>query len=289
MSNKVYEQVTKRIIEALESGVVPWRRPWRTGESLPVNAITKKPYRGVNVFLWALAPYQDHRWMTFRQALELGGNVRKGEKSSMVVFWKVWKEEATDEETGELMKWRMPILRYYHVFNAEQCENLKLPELPSATEGPELERIERAEAVIRSMPNPPKIAEGGKSAWYKPADDQVQMPPLKSFETADSYYATFLHELAHSTGHESRLNRSGVTGEILFGSEDYSREELVAELASAFCSAEIGLDNSLLEDSASYISGWLRSLRTDPRAMVLAASQAQKAADYIRGIQPETL
>jgi antirestriction protein ArdC len=135
------------------------------------------------------------------------------------------------------------------------------------------------------MPDPPRIVEAGQSAWYRPADDLVSIPCLDRFESADSYYTTLFHELGHATGHEKRLKRSGVIGEVRFGSGEYSREELVAELTSAFCCATVSLDNDLIEDSASYINGWLKVLKEDPKAMVIAAAQAQKAADHIRGVQ----
>ena len=203
-----------------------------------------------------------------------------GEKSTMVVFWKHWEPPSESDEARK----RIPVLCYFHVFNIEQCEGLDVPELYRPQPLNESQRIERAELLVQSMPNPPSISEGGQSAWYRPSDDHVQMPPLSTFESSDSYYATLMHELGHSTGHESRLNRKEVTGDIRFGSGDYSKEELVAELTSAFCCATVGLDNSLLDNAASYINGWLKVLKGDPKAVVIAAAQAQKAADCIRGV-----
>ncbi|MBS1714596.1 MAG: DUF1738 domain-containing protein [Armatimonadetes bacterium] len=287
MNDKVYEQVTAQITNALMRGVVPWRKPWAGGDSLPANAVSKKPYRGVNVFLLALSPFRDHRWLTFNQAKELGGTVRRGERSTPVVFWKPWNVEGTDQETGEVLKWRIPILKKYHVFNAEQCDGLELPSL-SLTSSEHLNaRIDRAEAFVKAVQDPPTIREQGASAWYRPAEDVVQIPPLSTFDSPDAYYATLLHELGHATGHEKRLNRPSVTGEVQFGSACYGREELVAELTSAFCCASIGLDNSLVENSASYIESWLTALKSDTRAVVVAASKAQKAADYLHGVSFE--
>lgn len=283
MNNKVYEAVTDQVTNALMRGVVPWRKPWSGGDSLPTNAWSKKPYRGVNVFLLSLSPYTDHRWVTFRQARELGGTVKRGERSSPVVFWKPWHVAGIDQETGEVLKWNVPILKQYHVFNVEQCEELDISTLTHQRDTSN-SRLERAEDVLRAVPNPPRFQEQGTSAWYRPSEDLVQVPPIAAFESADLYYTTVFHEYGHATGHEKRLNRASVTGEIQFGSACYSREELIAELTAAFCCATIGLDNSLVENSASYIHSWLAALRSDKRAVAVAASKAQKAADYLFGV-----
>ncbi len=286
VSQTIYEMVTSAIITALKEGVVPWRKPWHVDSFLPVNAITNKPYRGVNVLLLSMSRYTDHRWMTFKQAKEKGGTVKKGERSTMVVFWKQWQPPATltQEEVASARAQHAPILRYYNVFNVEQCEEVNLPEVYRSTPLKEHERIERADLLVRMMPDPPRIVEGGKSAWYRPSDDLVQVPPISTFETADAFYSTLFHELGHSTGHEKRLNRSGVIGDIQFGSGEYSKEELVAELTAAFCCATMSLDNSLTADAASYIQGWLSVLKADPKVVVIAAAQAQRAADHIRGV-----
>lgn len=275
----LYTSVTEAIVKALERGVVPWKKPWRSFNALPVNAVTNRPYRGVNVFLLGLTPYQDHRWLTFRQVTEAGGHVRKGEKASLAVFWKLWepKEGESKEETTK----RIPILRHYHLFNVEQTEGTGISQLHTPEAPPSHQRVERAELIVSSIKSPPTIAEGGSSAWYRPATDHVQVPKLEAFTTPDAYYATLFHELGHATGHESRLARKGVTGTIQFGSADYSKEELVAELTSAFLCADAGLDNTLTQDAASYIDGWLSVLEDDRKMVVYAAAQAQKAADLI--------
>lgn len=277
-----YEAVTARIVEALERGTVPWRKPWNESP-LPVNAVSNRPYRGVNVFLLGMGMFRDYRWLTFKQAKQLGGHVREGERSMLAVFWKPIGLDRTDPETGEVRQDRVPLLRYYHVFNAEQCEGLRLPALPSPEADAPALRIERAEALVRDMPDPPTIREGGSSAWYSPGEDLIQVPSLRDFRSSDAFYATLFHELGHATGHERRLNRTGVTGTIRFGSEDYGREELVAELASAFLCGHAGLDNSLEANSAGYIAGWLGAIRADPKAVVVAAAQAQRAADFVLG------
>lgn len=284
MSQTIYQTVTSTIMTALKKGVVPWRKPWNVQSTSAVNAVSNKPYRGVNVFLLGLSPFTDHRWLTLKQATDLGGRVVQGQRATMVVFWKQWEPKEPDTESDRSSRKRIPILRYFNVFNVEQCDGLSVPPLYVPAPLTENQRIERADLLARAMPDPPTVREGGSSAWYKPADDMVQIPPIRSFDSADAYYATLFHELGHATGHEKRLNRSGVTGEIRFGSGDYSKEELVAELTSAFCCATISLDNSLIADSASYINGWLKTLQNDPKAVVIAAAQAQRAADLIRGI-----
>ena len=276
-----YSIVTDRIIQALQAGVVPWRKPWRGRDRLPCNAISKRPYHGINLLLLSLTPYTDHRWLTLRQANELGGRVRQGEHASIAVLWKRLDLEKEDEKQKK-QQYSIPLLRYYQVFNAEQCQDLDLPVLDDWHE--ELKaRIESAEKVIQRMPNAPKILEGGSVACYLPPQDLVRIPKIQDFESPEAYYSTMFHELGHSTGHETRLNRPGVTGRVVFGSCDYSREELIAELTSAFVCAEVGIDNSNLENAASYIHGWLHALEGDPRAVIAASGQAQRAANYIQG------
>ncbi len=280
MNLTIYESVTRSILQSLERGVIPWKRPWVVSTARPVNATTGKPYRGINSLLLGLEPYSDPRWLTFKQVKDRGGRVKRGARSTMVVFWKQWEPPAADGDA----KARIPLLRQYRVFNAEQCDDLALPLLPDLEPRPLHERIHHAESLVKAMPNPPSIAEGGSAAWYRPSEDHVQMPPLASFDSPEAYYATLLHELGHATGHHSRLNRKEVTGAIQFGSGDYSREELVAELTSAFCCAVLGLDNQLRDNAASYIDGWLSVLGRDPKTVVLAAGHAQRAADYIQGV-----
>lgn len=284
MSGNLYELVTSKILDALKQGVIPWKKPWHIERNVPISLTTGKPYRGVNNLLLGVAPFTDHRWLTLRQLNELGGSLRNGERSTLVVFWKF--PERTSEEEGAMKS--APILRYYKVFNAEQVEGLNLPDLPKSQEAQPKDRCQKAELLIQCMQDPPVIREEGSAAWYKPSQDLIQVPKLEHFNTTDQFYTTLFHELGHATGHAKRLNRSGVTEQIHFGSGDYSREELVAELTAAFCAAEVGLDNSIIADSASYIHSWLTVLRNDPKAVVIAAAQAQKATDYIKGVTYQT-
>lgn len=233
-----------------------------------------------------MSSYRDHRWISFNQVAGRGGKVKPGEKATMVVFWKRWQPPQTEVEPPEKAPAVIPLLRYYNVFNVEQCEGLGVPDLYRPSPLRTHERIERAELLIEQMPDPPRINLQGKSAWYRPADDLVQVPPISAFRNADAYYSTLFHEMAHATGHEKRLGRPGVTGQIQFGSRDYSREELVAELTAAFCCAKIGLDDSVIPDAASYLHGWLSVLKADSKAIVVAAAQAQRAADFICRARP---
>jgi antirestriction protein ArdC len=270
----VYEIVTGRILAELEKGQVPWRKPWRTLP--PANLISKKPYRGINVFLLALTGYGSQYWLTYRQARALGGNVRKGEHGTKIVFWKFDTYE-TETADGESEERKSAFLRYYTVFNLEQTEGLKtLLALPPAFP------IESAEAIVKGMPNPPAFEQDAQAA-YIPSRDTVTMPSRTAFDSQTEYYSTLFHELTHSTGHAKRLAREGFDTPQKFGSESYSREELIAEMGSAMLCGVAGIEQSTLANSAAYLKTWIERLKSDSRLVVSAASAAQKAADYIRG------
>lgn len=297
MSTKVYDVITDRILSLLDQGVVPWRKPWRTGagDGFPVN-IRGTAYRGINVFmLGAVAQCEDYAspvWLTYKQAQQHGGHVRKGEKSTPVVFW-LWRHETDDN--GARVKggrsWASP--RYYRVFNLGQCEDVALPErLEPTPEADAPDPIAAAEAIVSAMPNPPTIQEGGPvegrcEAYYKPSTDTVRVPKRTQYDDAEHFYATLFHELGHSTGHASRLNREGITELSPFGSHTYSREELVAEMTSAMLCGVAGIDAGTLDNAAAYIEGWRSVLGRDPKIVVQAASLAQRAADHVRGVQWE--
>lgn len=279
MSNTAaYEKVTATIIEALQQGVVPWRKPW-TG-SVPMNGETHRPYRGINTLVLGCAPYRDPRWLTFNAIQRLGGKVRKGAKSRPVVLWRF--TEVKDPTTGEVTE-HIPFLKYFSVFNVEQTDGLRLTPLsdliPTANHSP----IAAAEAIVANMTQRPTIQHGQQGAWYKPSTDLVGIPHRERFGKVEAYYSTLYHELAHSTGHKSRLAREEVMGGSFFGSEDYSREELVAEFTAAFLCDHAGID-STREQSAAYLGSWLKALKNDVRMAVWAAGRAQKAADYILGV-----
>lgn len=287
----VYQLVTDKITAALEAGTVPWHKPWAARGGMPRNLVTRRPYRGMNLLLLSLGqPYQSPYWLTFKQAKDLGGSVRKGEKSSLVTFWKLNDYRERQDEDGstaaEVRERRAPILRYYLVFNAEQCEGIPVPPLG----GPpprEHERIAACEALVAGMRQRPEIRTDPRQAFYNPALDFIGMPDLGQFETAESYYATLFHELTHSTGHASRLNRPTLAqAPAPFGSPDYSREELVAEFGAAFLCGHAGIFPRVADNSAAYIDDWLRVLKGDRKLLPVAAAQAQRAADFILGAAP---
>jgi antirestriction protein ArdC len=279
MSNTAaYEKVTAAIVEALQQGVVPWRKPW-TG-IVPMNGESHRPYGGINSLVLGCAPYRDPRWLTWNGVQRLGGKVRKGERARPVVFWKLWEQR--DRTTGEVVE-RVPLLRYFSVFNVEQCEGLALKPLSALIPTANHDPIAAAEAIIVNMPQRPVIEHGHAQAWYRPSTDLVGMPDRARFHRVEAYYSTLYHELAHSTGHKSRLNREEVAAGSFFGSEDYSREELVAEFTAAFLGHHAGID-STREQSAAYLGSWLRSLQNDVKMAVHAAGRAQRAADFILGV-----
>ncbi len=275
----VYEIVTTRILDQLQKGTVPWRKPWSTITAGPRNLITNKPYRGINVFLLGAHRFASPYFLTFKQALDRGGVVKKGERGCPIVFWK-WRDNEEDSaaESEHERKPAAPLLRYYTVFNVEQCEGVPSPAVE--TRRP-FEPLPECERVVRAMPNPPRLEHQGTQAFYRPSTDTVTLPPPERFNSRELY--SLLHELTHSTGHESRLARKGITDAVLFGSHEYSHEELVAEMGAAFICGHCGIDAATLTESTSYIAGWLQALQNDTRMVVLAAAQAQKAADLILG------
>jgi antirestriction protein ArdC len=270
----VYEIVTELVIKELESGVAPWHKPWRSPP--PSNLISKKPYRGINVFLLALTGYGSEYWLTCRHAQALGGNIRKGEHGTRIVFWKfgTFRTETADGETEER---KSAVLRYYTVFNLEQTEGLgALLTVPPAVP------IESAEGIVQGMPNPPAFEQDVRAA-YMPSRDTVTIPSRTAFETQAEYYSTLFHELTHSTGHRKRLGREGFDTPGKFGAECYSREELIAEMGSAMLCGVAGIQQCTLANSAAYLKTWITKLKSDSKLLISAASAAQKAADYIRG------
>ena len=272
----VYEIITSKIIEKLEQGIIPWRKPWNAQTGYPRNLITGKEYRGVNVFLLASQGYESPFWLTFRQAQEKGGSVRKGERSTPIVFWNF--VERTNPESGKMEE--VPFLRYYSVFNSAQIDGIQVPPQPEASEH-EFSSIEAAQAIIDNMPNKPRIKYSMKQACYFPALDEINMPSPEKFEAAEEFYCTLFHELTHATGHESRLNRRNSAERRSFGDEEYSKEELTAEMGASFLSAFAGIEHKTLDNSIAYIQGWLKALRNDKKLVITAAASAQKAADFI--------
>ncbi len=272
--SSVYSIVTEQILKQLESGVAPWHRPWST--HLPKNLVSGRQYRGINVFLLAASGYGSPYWLTYKQATERGGHIRKGEHGTKVVFWKIGTRE-TEDADGDTIERKSILLRYYTVFNVEQCEGIDWPRV-----GPLVNAIEEWERIVQKMPNPPAMQQDGL-AWYRPSNDTVGMPSRNSFNSAEEFYSTLFHELTHSTGHSNRIGRDGIEKLNTFGSESYSKEELIAEMGAAMLCGVAGIERKTLSNSAAYLKSWIDVLKRDSRMVVSAASQAQKAADYIQG------
>lgn len=269
----VYQIVTQKILEKIEQGVIPWRKPW-VSRGQAVNWLTQKEYRGINTMLLDPGEYA-----TFNQIKEHGGKVKKGAKSQIVVFWK-WIEKE-NEETGQTDK--IPFLRYYNVFEINtQCEGLESRRKDSPVY--EHDPIIEAEKIVQGYMDAPPIRYASGRAYYQPAGDFISVPPLQDYPNIAEYYSTLFHELTHSTGHIKRLARPGVLDSAAaFGSEVYSKEELVAEMGAVMLCGVAGFVEITIDNSAAYIKSWSRKLKEDSRLVVMAASQAQKAADYILG------
>jgi len=285
-----YQAVTDKLVELLEQGVCPWAQPWtnRGCGFAPVNGRTKKSYRGVNIWILLAEQtdkgYRSNQWVTYKQALDLGGHVRKGQKGTKIVFWRILEKESTTEtkKDGSPKVDKIPLIRLYTVFNLDQCDGIEST-TPQVDASYDFNPIETAEKIAAGYKNAPELNHGGDRAYYQPSTDKVQMPEQDQFSTAEDYYSTLFHEYAHSTGHKSRIDRDLENG-AGFGSDPYAKEELVAELAAAFLCGEAGIKDNTIDRSASYLASWARRLKGDSRLIVQASSAAQKAADHILGV-----
>lgn len=279
----VYERVTSQIVNAIEQGVSNWRMPWHTSGRFafsPINVTSKKPYRGINtVCLWAAAQakgYESGEWGTCKQWQERGAQVCKGEKATLIVFWKFANSSAESQEDRDeqsASSSRLLFTRGYSVFNASQVDGHTPKVEPDATA---IERIEQAEAFFKGIGA--IVRHGGNEAFYAPASDHIQMPPFQAFLESVPYYSTLAHEHTHWTARAGRCNRQ--LGKR-FGDNAYAAEELIAELGAAFTCAHLGLSTEPRPDHARYIASWLRVLKADKRAIFTAASKAQQAADFL--------
>jgi len=287
----VYSRITNRIVEELEKGVRPWLKPWNAEHA--AGRITRplrhngQPYRGINVLmLWTEAVSHGFScpvWMTYKQAQELGAQVRKGEKGSPVVYADRIRRTETNDK-GEEAEREIPFLKGYTVFNCEQIDGL--PAHYNAPADPVLDPVQRIENAEQFFANiGADIRHGGDRAYYAIHNDHVQIPLFETFRDAESYYATLAHEMTHWTRHEKRLNRE--FGRKRWGDEGYAAEELVAELGSAFLSADLGLTPEPREDHASYIAHWLAVLKNDNRAIFTAAAHAERACGFLHDLQPK--
>jgi antirestriction protein ArdC len=285
----IYQTVTDRIISSLKAGVIPWEKPWKTpryaGGPFPCNFYTGKPYRGINVLLLWSSEYNSPFWLTFKQAQALKGTVRKGEHGTPIIFYKQLPEYAkNDEDTAGKDECVPFVLCHYTVFNVEQCDGLTLPEIEQPTNAPEIDEDEICKGIVSGWENRPALHLNCSieyRAYYRPSTDSVHMPARSRFVDAPHYYSTLFHELIHSTGHESRLNR---TFGDRFGDELYSKEELVAEMGAAFLCAIAGIANEHTDrNTTAYIQNWIAKLEDDNRLIVHAAANAQRAVDLILG------
>jgi len=286
----LYQDITDKIVAQLEQGIRPWLKPWNTEHaagrvSRPLRH-NGEPYHGINILmLWSSA--EDHGfvspyWLTFKQAQSLGGHVRKGEKGSPVVFASSFEKVETDDQ-GEDALQKIPFLKQYTVFAADQIDGLpdryyELKQPPNH----DIERLEQADAFFRATGA--DIREGGSRAYYATGTDHIQMPPLVCFRDAESHAATLAHEGCHWTKHPSRLDRD--LGRKKWGDAGYAMEELVAELGSAYLCADLSITPEVMPDHADYLGSWLKVLKDDKRAIVKAASLASKAVDYLHSLQP---
>jgi len=269
----------------LEKERLPWQKPWNVEIGMPQNLVSKKAYSGMNILMLAFTDFSSPYWLTWNQAEKLGGYIKAGQekKYEIVTFWKSNKYvKKTFDSNGEVLEEEKKgmILRYYKVWNAEQTEDVKFPEIEQVQHNP----IPEAESVVNGMPNQPEILLNGTRAFYVPSKDKVVVPAMGHFGNVEEYYSTLFHELTHSTSHKSRLDRW--TKGHTFGDKDYSKEELVAEIGAAllcgYCGMEVPFDNSV-----AYLQSWLSQLENDPKMLVRAAGQAQKAMDYILHIEKE--
>ena len=269
----IFQAITDRILDLLEQGSVPWQQPWQASAS-PTNLYTKKPYRGINVMLLMMAGRPSPYWLTSCQARKLTGRIRESEPDTEILFWGMVRSQAESSAAIDAS----PLKKFYTVYNFMQCEGISEPrENISRIFNPN----EECERIVSQMPNRPKISHGGGAAYYACRNDEIWMPSKRSFLMEQEYYCTLFHELCHATGHPSRLNRKSIRDATYFGSESYSKEDLIAEIGASFLCGISGIVNTTIHNSAAYIQNWLRKLSDDKRLIIMAAQQAQKAVDYI--------
>jgi antirestriction protein ArdC len=285
--NQVYQIVTDRIVEAIKAGgVLPWHRPWKATDTA-CKSYHGYEYRGINVFL-ALLSGRPGPWITLKQCHKVGGRVKDGEfnKCQIVTFFKF--QDKADRDNPE-KSYRAPIFRFYKVWSLDQCEGVPEPgwlkKEKAAQNGPSpaLDTLQACEALWQGYKGQPPVTYGGNRACYIPARDEINMPQREGFESAEEFYSVLFHEGVHSTGHSKRLARKDADKPAPFGSEDYSREELVAEVGAAMLCAVAGIERKTINNSIGYVHNWLMRLECEPMLIVQAAGQAQKACDHIRG------
>jgi antirestriction protein ArdC len=290
ITRDLYQEVTNRIIALIEQGVAPWRQTWNS-YGLARNYATGHIYTGINYLLMNNTGYSIPYFMTFNQVQEQGGQVRKGAKAEMVIYFKVFYKDVNDQtltKDESIMRTRngeeirmLKFIRYYNVFNIGDIEGIEF-NIQEISLKPK-EKIERCEHLVENMPNKPgTITVPGDSACYYPANDFINIPAMKQFDSTEHYYATLFHELVHATGHTSRLARLEVMHPELYRDKQYAREELIAEMGASFLCSTVHIDyDDIVESSAAYLDGWLKVLKEDSKFIFKVASEAQRAADYI--------
>lgn len=277
--NIAYQIMTDRITKLIESdGLCAWTKPWSAEAGMPRNLFSQRPYRGINIWMLGAMGYDSPFWGTMNQINQAGGRVKEGESPTYVVYWSRYQK--ADKTTGELEN-RM-VLKFFRVFNAHQMQGVALPTIPDTSW--DHTPLEVCEKLVGGYPNPPAITFGATAAYYRPMKDVVTMPDMAKFPVLEEYYSTLFHELTHSTGHKDRLDRKTLVDAVPFGTVQYAREELVAEMGAAYLCGHCGIENKTVDNSAAYLKGWLKPLRQDPKMLVMAAAQAQKAVDHILNI-----
>lgn len=281
------EQVTKEVIREMEKGNVIWQKPWFVMNAAQ-NFVTKRAYEGFNQFYlnWIIQQrkYNYPYFLTFKQANNLGGYIKKGEKSTPVIYWKITQKKEQKGDTPEGQEGKVKTYFYpfiHHVFNLEQIEGIEVPEIASNNNNT-FNTLDACEKIVSEMPVRPQILHGGNRAFYSRATDSITMPKANNFKTAEGYYSTLFHEMIHSTGHKNRLNRFGQGEQAKrFGDEAYSKEELVAEMGAAFLTAEAGIKERVFNNSIAYLKHWIEALNNDKTMIISAANRAYKAAAFI--------
>ncbi|MEQ9442140.1 MAG: zincin-like metallopeptidase domain-containing protein [Cyclobacteriaceae bacterium] len=286
----VYQLVTDIIIQKLEQGVIPWKKRW-SSQGPAANYLTKKPYRGINALLLNSLGITHPYFLTFRQAQQLGGKIRKGAQSLPVVYWQWYFQHTdtgrklTEEEAKALPSAqveRKAFLRYYRVFTIQDIEGIDLTFPSTSTFNPEKDKLMRGFQPLHTMPHSVAVKTQSNNPFYHPRHDYINMPAMTAFPSIEAYFQVLYHELTHATGHPKRLNRSSVREPQPFGSWSYSQEELIAEMGASFIANLMNISSeAALDDAASYIQGWLKVLRNDKRFVIEAAQKAQRAVDYI--------
>lgn len=279
--NDIYVKLTDSFINMLNMGIIPWERPW-SPTNAPTNLISKKAYKGSNVWLLnamqEIRGYKSRYWVSFKQAKDLGGNVKKGEKSTMIIYWQ-FSQFSKTKENGEVETKQIPLIKFSNIFNVDQCEGFE-EKIPADVKN-EIGTVDELEEIFANWKTKPVIHVGGDRAFYRPSTDSMAMPEKETFKDTASYYSVLGHEYIHSTGAKHRLNREGVTNLNFFGSHDYAKEELVAEMGASFFMGIAGLDRETHRNNAAYIQSWIKKLQNDPKMIVQAGSEAQKAVEYI--------